>query len=76
VLYCARQTKKITKGTGQVTIFLALGKLSLENGLPKVADLSCQNLISGDALLVGNQAEHILEENSGGGLALVSDWRT
>jgi hypothetical protein len=74
VLYCSRQTRKKNTGLGKVTIFLALGPLSCENGLPKFENDPSKDLTSGDALLVGNDTQHWLDTNRGGGFALVSDW--
>jgi hypothetical protein len=74
VLYCARESKKVNTGLGKVTIFLAIGPLSVVNGLPKFGNEPSQNLISGDAVLVGNDTPQILDRNRGGGFALVSDW--
>ena len=74
VLYCARQTRKKNTGLGKVTIFLALGPLSCGNGLPKFENDAGKDLASGDALLVGNDTQHLLDANRGGGFALVSDW--
>ena len=74
VLYCARQSRKINTGLGKVTIFLALGPLSLANGLPKFGRDEINELESGDALMVANDMPQMLDQNSGGGFALVSDW--
>jgi hypothetical protein len=74
VLYCARQTRIKNTGLGKVTIFLALGPLSCANGLPKFENDLGQYLQSGDALLVPNDTRQMLDTNSGGGFALVSDW--
>ncbi|KAH8586157.1 hypothetical protein B0O99DRAFT_84397 [Bisporella sp. PMI_857] len=75
VLYCARELKKINTGVGRVTIFLALEKLSFENGLPKFGNnAESYELQSGDTILVGKNTLHILEKNNGEGFALVSDW--
>jgi hypothetical protein len=76
VLYCARQSRKINTGLGKVTIFLALGPLSLANGLPKFGSNQNEDLESGDALLVANDIPQMLDKNGGGGFALVSDWTT
>jgi hypothetical protein len=73
ILYCSRGTKRNTRGSGQVTIFLALGELSLLNRLPTIGDAN-QALSSGDAFAVRSEETQILGETDGGGLALVSDW--
>jgi hypothetical protein len=74
VLYCARRTRKRNKGLGKVTIFLALGPLSCENGLPKFENDPDKVMASGDALLVGSDMPQLLDVHEGGGFALVSDW--
>ena len=74
MLYCARENKKITAGLGKVTIFLALGPLSVGNGLPKFGNDPDQDLTSGDVVLVGSDVAQMLDTNRGGGFALVSDW--
>jgi hypothetical protein len=61
-----------------VTIFLALGGLSVDNGLPRFGKDHSQAqtiaLESGDAVLVRNELPQVLDKNGGGGFALVSDW--
>lgn len=74
VLYCARESKKVNTGLGKVTLFLALGSLSLGNGLPKFGNDPSQHLTSGDVVLVGNDTPQMLDANKGGGFALVSEW--
>jgi len=74
VLYCARQSRKRSTGLGKVTIFLALGRLSPANGLPKFRDYPSEDLGSGDALLVAHDVQQMLDKTGGGGFALVSDW--
>lgn len=65
----------MNKGLGKVTIFLALGRLSWENGLPQVGENSAsRDLMSGDAVVVRSNTPQILDKNDGGGFALVSDW--
>lgn len=61
-------------GLGKATIFLALGRLSAANGLPKFENDQNKDLESGDALLVPHDMPQMLDENKGGGFALVSDW--
>jgi hypothetical protein len=73
ILYCSRQAERTTRGGGRVTIFLALGDLSLLNGLPQIGDTSAV-LNSGDALLTRSEETQTLGESAGGGIALVSDW--
>ena len=74
MLYCARESTKVNTGLGKVTVFLALGPLSMRNGLPKFGNEPSQDLVSGDAILVGKDTPQILGMNSGCGFALVSDW--
>lgn len=75
VPYRARETEKIHISRGKVTIFLALGILNLEYGLPRFGNgPPCQALGSGDAVLVRNDSLQISVKNGGGGFALVSDW--
>jgi hypothetical protein len=73
ILYCSRQAERTARGGGRVTIFLALGDLSLSNGLPRIGD-TCPVLNSGDAVLTRSEETQMLGESSGGGIALVSDW--
>ena len=73
MLYCARESKEVNTGLGKVTIFLALGPLSVRNGLPKFGNDPSPDLASGDAVLVGKDIPQILDMNKGGGFALVSD---
>jgi hypothetical protein len=76
VLYCARQRRQVNTGLGKVTIFLALGPLSPANGLPKFRNDQSEELESGDAVLVANDIQQMLDKNGGGGFALVSEWTT
>ena len=73
ILYCSRQTERTTRGGGQVTIFLALGDLSLSNGLPKIRD-TIPVLNSGDTVVTRSQETQTLGVSIGRGIALVSDW--
>jgi hypothetical protein len=74
VLYCARHNRTRNKGLGKVTIFLALGPLSCENGLPRFENNPDKDMASGDALLVRNDMPQLVDLHKGGGFALVSDW--
>lgn len=56
-----------------MTIFFALGDLSLSNGLPMIGDAS-PALSSGDALVMRSEERQTLRASAGGGIALVSDW--
>lgn len=73
ILYCSRQTERTTRGGGRVTIFLALGDLSLSNRLPTIGDTS-PILNSSDAVMARSEETQMLGESAGGGIALVSDW--
>ncbi|KAH6712150.1 hypothetical protein BKA61DRAFT_80740 [Leptodontidium sp. MPI-SDFR-AT-0119] len=76
LLYCARHTAKWYKGEGKVTIFVALGPLSCDNGLPKFEFENDPDRVmaSGDALLVGHDTRQLWDRQKGGGFALVSEW--
>ena len=74
LLYCARHTAKWYKGEGKLTIFVALGPLSCENGLPKFENVPDRVMASGDALLVGHDTRQLWDIQKGGGFALVSEW--
>lgn len=73
ILYCSRETERVARGGGAVTIFLALGDLSLSNGLPVIGDGSLA-LNSGDALVMRGEETQTHRESAGGGMAIVSDW--
>jgi hypothetical protein len=73
ILYCSRQTEQTTRGGGRVTIILALGELSLSNGLPRIGD-TIPVLNSGDAVVTRSEETQTLGKSAGGGIALVSDW--
>jgi hypothetical protein len=74
LLYCAQHTAKRYKGEGKVTIFVALGPLSCENGLPKFKNVPNRAMASGDALLVGHNTRQLWDIQKGGGFAFVSEW--
>jgi hypothetical protein len=61
-------------GEGKVTIIVALGPLSCENGLPKFGNVLDKAMASGDALIIGHDVRQLWDIHKGGGFAFVSEW--